>query len=167
MNDRAVSTGIYWDKQSWDLARSAYVADLDTDPESPDSWIGWLHRALDDHAARTPEQRAELAGTGALFDEVADPGKGFNRAHPFARETIEAMVLAIIDDRRQQGRVLSRSQFFREAVHRAAEQARVRRGHELPPPPAGRLPTRPPRCHVDRGRCGGGRRRCDGLFGRG
>ena len=54
MSVSAVSTGIYWDQPTWDLARSAYIADLDGDPDSPDSWIGWLHRDLGAYVARTP-----------------------------------------------------------------------------------------------------------------
>lgn len=145
MSVSAVSTGIYWDQPTWDLARSAYIADLDGDPDSPDSWIGWLHRDLGAYVARTPQERADLASTSSPDRDSAHRTRGFNRSHPFPESMIEGMETAIVEDRRQQGRTLSRSQFFREAVQLAAKDARVRLGRDLPPPPSGRLPTRPPR----------------------
>ncbi|WP_278258265.1 hypothetical protein [Nocardioides convexus] len=50
--------GIYWKPGVWDLARSAYVADLDTDPDSPGSFVGWLAQALEPaRQALTPAAR--------------------------------------------------------------------------------------------------------------
>ena len=59
-----IPVGIYWKPGVWDLARSAYLADLDTDAESPGSFVGWLAQALELHARRSPQQRSELAAAG-------------------------------------------------------------------------------------------------------
>ena len=139
--DGVVSTGTYWDRRTWELARSAYIADLDTDPDAPDAFIGWLQRALIDHAGLRPPRRAEL--TASIVQDPV-PGRGFSKAFPLQVEVVEALEQAIIDDRRELGRVVSRAGFVREAVTHAAQRARQRLGRDLPPAPA-RLPTRPPR----------------------
>jgi len=54
------------------------------------------------------------------------------------------MESAIVTDRQELGRVLSRSGFAHEAVLAAAGAARRRLGRDLPPAPA-RLPNRPVR----------------------
>ena len=59
-----IPVGIYWKPGVWDLARSAYLADLDTDADSPGSFVGWLAQALELHARRSSQQRAELAAAG-------------------------------------------------------------------------------------------------------
>jgi hypothetical protein len=132
-----VSTGTYWDSRTWDLARSAYIADLDTDPDSPDAFIGWLQRALVDYAGLGPLRRAELAAS-IVLEPVAS--RGFSKAFPLQVEVVEALEQAIIDDRRELGRVVSRAGFVREAVTHAAQCARLRLGRDLPPAPA-RLPS--------------------------
>lgn len=145
-----IPVGIYWDQQLWDLARSAYVADLDSDPASPDAFVGWLHQAIEKYAVRTPATRAQLL---AELDAEAGPeagvgvgagGRGISKTYPLKQRTIDALEQAIVDDRRDLGRMVSRSGFVQEAVRAAAAEARRRRGRELPPAPA-RLPNRPPR----------------------
>ncbi|WP_341925245.1 hypothetical protein [Nocardioides psychrotolerans] len=133
--------GIYWKPSLWALARSAYVADLDHDPGSPDAFVSWLGRALEQHAERTPAQRVALAGDLQLQNVT---GSGFTRSHPLPVRTIELIEEAVIADRRELGRVVSRSAFTAEAVVAAAQAARERLGRPLPPPPA-RLSNRPPR----------------------
>lgn len=145
-----IPVGIYWDQQVWDLARSAYVADLDSDPASPDAFVGWLHQAIDRYAARTPAARAQLlAELEAALDAEAGAGvgagvRGISKTYPLKQHTIDALEQAIVDDRRDLGRMVSRSGFVQEAARAAAVEARRRRGRELPPAPA-RLPNRPPR----------------------
>ena len=51
-----IPVGIYWKPGVWDLARSAYIADLDTDAYSPGSFVGWLAQALEVHAKRSPQK---------------------------------------------------------------------------------------------------------------
>ena len=140
MSETTVWVGIYWERAVWDRARSAYVADLDSDPDSPGSFIGWLNRALEQHAGGTPQQRAELA---ELTIERA-AGRSFNKGHPLKQDVADAMEDAIVTDRQELGRVVARSGFVKEAVLAAAQNAHRRLGRELPPPPA-RLPNRPPR----------------------
>jgi hypothetical protein len=70
-DDDLISTGIYWDRATWDLARSAYIADLDTDPDGPGSFVGWLDRALDRHTARSPSARVDLAAAAAQTPPTA------------------------------------------------------------------------------------------------
>lgn len=137
----AQRTGVYWKPSLWALARSAYVADLDRDPGCPDSFVAWLGRALEQHAARTPAQRVAIAEDPQLQDVA---GTGVNRSHPLRVRTIELVEDAVIIDRRELGRVVSRSAFAAEAVVAAARAARERLGRPLPPPPV-RLSNRPPR----------------------
>lgn len=135
------SVGTYWDPLVWDQARGAYISDLDTDPECPDAFIGWLHHNLLAHANRGGAARAEL-------DIPAPPrrrdDRGISRTYPMRRDVLEAVDQAIIEDRVSFGRVLGRSGFIHEAMVAAIDQARRRRGSSLPTPPS-RLPTKPPR----------------------
>lgn len=134
-------SGIYWKPTLWALARSAYVADLDTDPDCPDAFVAWIGRALEQHAARTPAQRAAVAEDPQLRNAA---GAGVNRSHPLKVRTVELVEEAVVLDRLELGRVVSRSAFAAEAVIAAAKAARERLGRPLPPPPA-RLSNRPPR----------------------
>ncbi|MDN4161883.1 hypothetical protein [Nocardioides abyssi] len=140
-----IPVGIYWKPGVWDLARSAYIADLDTDVDSPDSFVGWLAQALEFHAKRSPQQRAELAATGENHPAlVSVTRKSFNKKHDLPASTIEAVEDALVADRQELGRMLARSTFAQEAVIAAAEDARRRLGRDLPPPPQ-KLSNRPPR----------------------
>lgn len=143
--DEVIPTGTYWDRETWDLARSAYVADLDTDPDSPDAFVGWLHRALEQHVQRGPEGRAALQIPPARRPQQGEPA-GLSRTYPLRASTIDALEEAIIQDRQIARRMLSRSGFLREAVIAAARQAQARlaTGATLPPAPE-RLPNRPVR----------------------
>lgn len=136
---KATQLGVYWQRSSWDLARSAYVADLDTDPDSPAVFAGWLARVIEQHADRTPAARAKIADQIPQTDE----SDGSSRGHRVGRAAIDVLEDAIIKDR-QHGRVVSRTAFVIEAVHAAGEAARTRLGRPLPPPPA-KLSNRPPR----------------------
>ena len=140
MSESTVWVGVYWERAVWDRARSAYVADLDSHPDGPGAFIGWLSRALEEHVARTPQQRAQIA---ELFIEPA-VGKSFSKGHPLKKGVVDAMEEAIVTDRQELGRMVARSGFVKEAVLAAGEDARRRLGRALPPPPA-RLPNRPPR----------------------
>lgn len=140
MSNETVPVGVYWDRHTWDRARAAYVADLDTDPDCPDAFIGWLHRALQRHIARTSRQRAAAA------KDLQPPagGQGVSKMHPLPIQLVDALEQAIVDDRQRSGRMVSRSGFVRESAQQAATEAEQRLGKALLPPP-GRLPNRPPR----------------------
>ena len=132
--------GVYWPRGVWALARSAYVADLDSSPENPGTFAKWLVAAVEQHLARTPAERAAI---GEHLDKHST-GRGTSRAHRVGAELIAAIEQAIITDRRELGRVVSRSRFVLEAVTAAAANARQRLGRPLPPPPR-LLANRPPR----------------------
>ena len=144
MSQTTIAVGIYWKPGIWDLARSAYVADLDTDPESPGAFVGWLARALELHARRSPQQRADLAAVAEKHPARVSARKSFNKKHDLPASTIEAVEDAVVADRQDLGRVLARSAFAQEAVIAAAAESRRRLGRELPPPPQ-KLSNRPPR----------------------
>ena len=140
-----IPVGIYWKPGVWDLARSAYIADLDTDADSPGSFVGWLAQALEVHAKRSPQKRAELAAACENHPAlVSVTRKSFNKKHDLPASTIEAVEDALVADRQELGRMLARSAFAQEAVIAAAEEARRRLGRDLPPPPQ-KLSNRPPR----------------------
>lgn len=135
-----VRTGIYWQREVYDLARSAYVADLDATPAGPEFFVEWLRKALEEHAELTPTGRADRS---AELPQTT-PGRGFNQMYPLPAELLDQVEEAIAEDRRELGRAASRSAFVREAVLVAVEAARRRRGGTLPPPP-NQLPNRRPR----------------------
>ena len=137
---RMVRTGIYWQREVHDLARSAYVADLDATPAGPEFFVEWLRQALEAHVELTPAARAARAGD---LPQIT-PGGGFNQMYPLPAELLEQIEEAVVADRRELGRAASRSAFVREAVLVAVEAARRRRGGTLPPPP-NQLPNRRPR----------------------
>lgn len=135
--------GTYWHSETFELARRAYLADLDTLPDGPDSLGAWIDAAIRAHATLTPRRRAEVVH--ALPSENKDP-RGTSRSFIVAVDTVAALETALIDDRRH-GRVLSRGAFVSEAVRSAAQRAQDRFPGPLPAAPA-RLPNRPPRARA-------------------
>lgn len=132
--------GTYWHSETFELARRAYLADLDSLADGPDSLGAWIDAAIQAHAKLDPRQRAELAV--ALEPETKDP-RGKSRSFIVTIATVEALEAAVVDDR-QHGRVLARGAFVSEAVRAAAQRAQNRYPGPLPLAPA-RLPNRPPR----------------------
>jgi len=118
-------------------ARSAYEADLDSDPDSPGAFIGWLSRALEEHVARTPQQRAQR---GAVH-RARGVGTSFNKGNPLKKGVVDALDEVVVTDGEELGRMVARSGFGKEAVLPDAEDARRRLGRALAPP-AARLPNR-------------------------
>lgn len=139
-----IPVGIYWKPGIWDLARSAYVADLDTDPESPGAFVGWLARALELHARGSPQKRADLVAAAEQHPAQVSTRKSFDKKHDSPASTIEVVEDTVVADRQELGRVVARSAFAQEAVIAAAEEARRRLGRDLPPPPQ-KLSNLPPR----------------------
>jgi hypothetical protein len=136
--DGDIPVGIYWSSETWALARSAFVADLDHG--GPQSLTEWIRTAIDEHAARTPERRRQLAAAGDA--PPAERSRGFSKSHPMPAKTLDAMDAAIRADRAE-GRVVSQAEFVREATRASAAATRVRIGRDLPPAPD-RLPNRWP-----------------------
>ena len=135
-----VRLGGYWQPITFDAGRSAYIADLDNQPDSPDTIAGWVDRAIRKHAQLSPTRREQI--TSRLPEEDKQP-RGVSRSFDITEVAMAAMETALVDDRRH-GRLLSRNQFVAEAVRAATEEARNRNGGTLPPAPS-RLPNRPPR----------------------
>lgn len=129
---------VWWNRQTWDRARAAFVAELDEDLPGPGTLLGWILEAVDAHVARTPAARLELAG------RAEDGGEGFSKVHLVSLETLQTIESALVSDRQVGRRHLSRSAWLREAVNAAADQTEQRRGEPLPPPPK-RLPPGPAR----------------------
>ena len=125
---------------TWQDARAAYVADLDNDPDGPDAFVGWLHRAIEDHVAQAGGQAPQLQ-IPARRGRTAGRGRtGTTRCGrpPAPRSRTPSLADRLV------GTVLSRSTFVHEAVTVAVDQARTRAGGSLTPV-VGRLPNRPPR----------------------
>lgn len=132
--------GTYWRLATFEAAKAAYLADLDTLAQAPDSFARWIDAALTDHAALSPERRAKLARTLPREAE----GQGVSRSFILNQTTVTAMEEAMVADRKTTGWVYSRTEFMSQAVRAAITEARTRYGTELPAPPA-RLPNKPPR----------------------
>lgn len=131
---------IYWRREVHELARSAYVADLDATPAGPEFFVDWMRRALEEHAELSPKARAKLADK---LPEISDH-RSFNQTYPMPADLIAQVEAAVAQDRRELGRVASRSAFALDAFLVAVAKARGRRGGTLPPPP-NQLPNRRPR----------------------
>ena len=86
-----------------------------------------MARAVEQHTQRKPADRAVIAETAQMPDS-ASTRKCLNKAHPLRESTIETLEEVIVADRREFGRVVSRSGFAQEAVLTAAKQARMRFG---------------------------------------
>ena len=140
-DEQRIPTGLYWDPQLRADARAAYVSDLDHDDQAPESFLAWLHRALDAHARRSPAERAGY--TIHQPNRGRHQGRGLSRMSPLKVSTLALVDAAIIDDRRQLGRLQSRSGFLHEAVTVAVEEAIHRRGGRPLPAVTGRLPNHP------------------------
>ena len=125
--------GTYWHSETFDLARRAYLADLDTLPEGPDSLGAWIDAAIRTHADLSPQRRAEVADS--LPPETKDP-RGKSRSFIVAVRTVEALETALIADRRH-GRVLSRGAF----VSRRRPRSGPTRAGPLRRPPAASTST--------------------------
>ena len=59
-DEETVATGTYWDPDTWQDARAAYVADLDNDPDGPDAFVGGCIARSRSTWARGPAGRAHL-----------------------------------------------------------------------------------------------------------
>ena len=136
-----VRLGTYWRPDTFEAAKSAYLGDLDSQPDSPGSFAGWINRSIERHSRLTPERRSKIAQD--IGDEPK-AGRGVSRSFQVEAATVAAMEAAIVKDRKTLGRVTSRTLFVAESVREATKEARERYGAELPTAPT-RLPNRPPR----------------------
>ncbi len=132
--------GLYFQEQVFQDAKSAYLVDLDSQPDPATSFARWIGQVLDRHNRLTPERRAQDAKT---LGEEPKGGKGFPRSFMIPASTVIDMDQAIKQDRKAE-RYVSVSQYATEAVRAAIADARRRNGGTLPTPPA-RLPNKPTR----------------------
>lgn len=140
-----VPVGLYWDREVWVQARSAFVSDLDHGPgEQAEAFIDWLHAAIWAHAARTPAERAQVRVPPAPL-RARGHSQGVSRMSPLQVQLVAALDQAIVDDRRHRGRLWSRSSFVQDAVLVAIEAARRRHPTGHLPLLTGRLPNNPVR----------------------
>ncbi len=133
-------TGLYFAEQVFQDAKSAYLVDLDTQPDPATSFARWIGQVIDRHNRLTPERRAQVAKT---VGEEPKGGNGFSRSFMIPVGTVADMDEAIKRDRKSE-RYVSASQYATEAVRAAIAEARRRNGGTLPTPPA-RLPNKPTR----------------------
>ncbi len=132
--------GLYFQEQVFRAAKSAYLVDLDSQPDPATSFARWVGQVLDRHNRLTPERRAQAART---VGEEPKGGNGFSRSFMIPASTVVDMDEAIKQDRKAE-RYVSASQYATEAVRAAIAEARRRNGGTLPTPPA-RLPNKPTR----------------------
>lgn len=122
-------------------ARRAYIAQLDhANPQT--SFARWLSALLEEHAARTPEQRDQIAKNLDQLDRT-DPPAGASRGRAF---DVYDTSLELADDAIRVDRAHrpapSRSSFAVEALREATRTIREANGGQLPPAPK-RLPNQP------------------------
>lgn len=139
-------TTVYWDRPTWDRARAAYMADLDTLESSPTAFLWWLHRCLGVYSDLSPASRDRIRRRHP--DPARGTGQGFSRMHTLRTDLLDRIDGAIVRDRRDLGQMVSVSQFCREAARAAADAAEQRLGRGLPPAP-GRLLNNPRRKRRD------------------
>ena len=130
-----VRLGVYLTPEEFTAAKAAYLAAWQLGGEA-DTFARWIAGALDEHAARTPEQRAE----GAQPKERAETRTGASRSFSVPTDSATRMREAITADQAA-GRWLSDSAWMGEAIAAAVEQTRAANGGTLPTPPP-RLPNR-------------------------
>lgn len=149
----AVGTGevapirLYWNREVWVQARSAFVSDLDHSPGEPaETFIDWLHAAIRTHAALSPADRARVVVPATPVQEWGQ-SEGISRMSPLKVELVAAVDGAIVADRRHRNRLCSRSAFVQGAVLVAFEAARARHPAGHLEVITGRLPNNPVRRH--------------------
>ena len=130
--------GVYMQRPTFEAARGAYMADLDTLADGPDTIAGWIDAALAAYAALRPKKRATIADS-LPAEQRTDP-RGISRSFRVDPDTLEAVNAALVADRKA-GRWRSRSEFAVEAILWATENAKQRAGGRLPKAPP-RLPNR-------------------------
>lgn len=130
-----VRLGVYLTPAEFTAAKAAYLAAWQLGGEA-DTFARWVASALDAHARRTPQERAE----GTEPKGRAETRTGSSRSFSIPADSAARMREAITADQGQ-GRWLSDSAWMGEAIATAVEQTRAANGGTLPTPPP-RLPNR-------------------------
>ena len=124
--------GLYFQRAEFDAAKAAYLSDWQHGGEA-DTFPRWITAVLEEHADRTPTQRAQLART----QERAQT-RGIARSFEINADTLRRVKESIVADQ-DAGRWSSTNAWAGDAI--AAAVARARSRGRLPTPPA-RLPHR-------------------------
>lgn len=103
-------TSAWWAPATWEAAQAAYTRDKDAG--GPATFIGWVHAAIEAHAARGAAGRTalQIPERPVLSDQEGRP-----RAHPLRLSTRELLDRARAEDERTE-RSLSVSAWIYEAV---------------------------------------------------
>lgn len=129
-----VRIGIYFHPEEFDRAKAAYLADWQHGGHA-DTFARWIAAAMDTHAARTPQERAELA-----TPRSPGQGSGGSRSFTLPADSVARMRAAISADQAA-NRWPTDSGWCGEAITTAVARAEEKSGGQLPPAPP-RLPNR-------------------------
>lgn len=129
-----VRVGMYFHPHDFDAAKAGYLADWQHGGTA-DTFARWIAAAIEEHARRTPEQRAQMARPLERAET-----RGATRSFSLPASTVERMREAINADH-QAGRWPTDSAWCGDAIAAAVGAARERGGGQLPTPPV-RLPNR-------------------------
>lgn len=127
--------GIYLSPAEFTNAKAGYLADW-SNGGTADTFARWIAAALDTHADRSPQERAERGRLRVRAGERT----GSTRSFSIPSTTMQRMRAAITADQ-QAGRWPSDSAWCGEAIALAVDAAREANGGTLPTPPD-RLPNR-------------------------
>jgi hypothetical protein len=137
--ETATRIGLYFQEQVFQDAKSAYLVDLDSQPDPATSFARWVGQVLDRHNRLTSERRAYVAKT---FGEEPKGRNGFSRSFMIPSSTVTNMDEAIKQDRKAE-RFVSASQYATEAVRPSIADAGRRNGGD----PAGAAGQAPEQAH--------------------
>lgn len=92
-NQTTMPAGLYWIPGVWDHARSAYIADPNTNADSPGSFARWIVQSLDVRARSAPTAPARHAP--GRRRQAARAGQHLSRIGCVGRSGPRAGVLAL------------------------------------------------------------------------
>lgn len=124
---------VHLPQAEFQAAKGAYLADWRAGGQA-DTFARWVANAGDDHARRTPAERAQFVR------DTSPGGSKITRSFTVPADVLQRIRAAIAADQ-DEDRWLSESAWGREAIGAAVSAARAREGGVLPTPPP-RLPNR-------------------------
>jgi len=135
MAEPTTRIGIYLTPALFNAAKAAYLVDWRLGGHS-DTFARWIAAAIDAHAARTPQQRADLERDTSRATERS----GSPRSFSIPASSADRMRRAIAADQ-QANRWPTVSGWCGDAIASSVSEATRRAGGQMPEPPA-RLPNR-------------------------
>ena len=110
-------------EEGYALIKAAYVADgVDHADGAPTSFVDWISTAIDEHARRTPQRRAQLAKE--LQRETVSRQDSKVRSFRIADVVWERIDAACVQERKAGLRAHGRTSFGQEAVAVAVQQVK-------------------------------------------